>query len=92
MNQELEAFRDQLRQAGQPWSRRGVVTCGAGIVGLVVSEVAPSRAVVLAALLISVVVMMIGWAFLVIAFVKRRAWARAHPLIEPPLTIDAEPL
>ena len=90
MNEELEAFRDQLREAGQPWSRRGVVICGAGIIGLFVSQVAPSGVVALVSVLVSFTVMMVGWVFLVIAFIKRRRWARAQPLHEPPLSIDPE--
>ncbi|HEX4183386.1 MAG TPA: hypothetical protein VHY34_09010 [Caulobacteraceae bacterium] len=85
MNEELEAFRDALRQAGQPWSRRGVTTVGVGIVGLFVSQVAPWRQVAAASLLVSLAVVMVGWVFLVIAFIKRRRWARANPLIEPTL-------
>ena len=85
MNEELEAFRDELRQAGQPWSRRGVVVCGVGVVGLFLAQVAPGRWFILVALLLSFAVMMVGWVFLVIAFVKRRRWARAHPLHEPTL-------
>ena len=91
MNEDLEAFRDALRQAGQPWSRRGVATVGVGIIGLVVSEVAPWKMVVLAALLGSLPVIAVGWVFLVIAFIKRRQWAKAHPLHEPTLA-DPGPL
>jgi Flp pilus assembly protein TadB len=91
MNEELEAFRDALRQAGQPWSRRGVIICGAGIVGLLISQIAPSQPVVLVALAVSFAVMMVGWVFLVIAFLKRRRWARAQRLIEPPLSVDPDP-
>ena len=85
MNEELEAFRDALRQAGQPWSRRGIAVVGVGIVGLVVSQVAPWPAIALSALLTSAVVIMVGWVFLVIAFVKRRRWAKANPIHVPTL-------
>lgn len=85
MNEELEAFRDALRQAGQPWSRRGVTTVGAGIVGLLISQLAPWREVAATSLLIALAAIMVGWVFLVIAFVKRRRWAKANPLIEPTL-------
>jgi Flp pilus assembly protein TadB len=85
MNAELEAFRDALRQAGQPWSRRGVTTVGVGIVGLFVSQVAPWREVAAASLLISLAIVVVGWVFLIIAFVKRRRWAKANPLVEPTL-------
>jgi MFS family permease len=91
MNEELEAFKDALREAGQPWSRNGVRIVGAGIVGLFISQVAPWRWVVLVALLASFAVIMVGWVLLVIAFIKRRQWARAHPLQEPPLP-DPGPL
>jgi uncharacterized membrane protein HdeD (DUF308 family) len=86
MNEELEAFRDALRQAGQPWSRRGVTTVGAGIVGLLISQLAPWREVAAASLLIALAVIMVGWVFLVIAFVKRRRWTKANPLTEPTLS------
>jgi hypothetical protein len=85
MNEELEAFKDELREAGQPWSRNGVRIVGAGILGLFVSQVAPWRTVVVVALLASFAAIMVGWVFLVIAFIKRRQWARAHPLREPSL-------
>jgi hypothetical protein len=85
MNEELEAFRDALRQAGQPWSRRGIAVVGVGIVGLVVSQVAPWPLIALSALLASTVVILVGWVFLVIAFVKRRRWAKANPIHVPSL-------
>jgi hypothetical protein len=91
MNEELEAFKDALREAGQPWSRNGVKIVGAGVVGLLVSQIAPSRWVAVVALLASFTAIMVGWVFLVIAFIKRRQWARAHPLHEPPLP-DPGPL
>jgi len=85
MNEELEAFRDALRQAGQPWSRRGIAVVAAGFVGLVVSQVAPWPAVALSALLASVVAISVGWVFLVMAFFKRRRWAKANPIHVPTL-------
>ena len=85
MDQNIEAFRDQLRAAGQPWSRRGVFTCGAGVIGLLISNIAPSQPVSLVALIVSFAVMMVGWSFLVVAFVKRRRWSRAQRLTEPSL-------
>ena len=85
MSDELEAFRDALRQAGQPWSRRGVATVGVGIVGLVISQVAPWRVVDVVALLGSFAIIMVGWVFLVMAFFKRRRWAKANPIHEPTL-------
>ena len=91
MSEELEAFRDALRQAGQPWSRRGVATVGVGVVGLVVSQVAPWRMVDVVALLGSFAIIMVGWVFLVMAFFKRRRWAKANPIHEPTLA-DPGPL
>ena len=95
MNQELEAFRDQLRQAGQPWSRRGVMTVGAGVVGLLISQIAPTRIVGVPLLVVlalgSLAVIMVGWVFLVLAFLQRRRWAKANPLHEPTLA-DPGPL
>ena len=90
MNDELQAFRDALREAGQPWSRQGVVLVGAGILGWLIAQLVPAIWVVYVAL-ISAAAIMVGWVFLVIAFVKRRAWAKAQPLREPPLPFEAEP-
>ena len=93
MSDELEAFRDDLRRAGQPWSRRGVATVAAGIVGLVISQVAPTRwmVVLIAVALASAAVIMVGWVFLVIAFVKRRRWARENPIQAPALADPGAP-
>jgi hypothetical protein len=92
MNEDLEAFRDELQKAGQPWSQRGVQVCGLGVVGLLVSQVAPVKGggytLLVALALASLLAIIVGWVFLVMAFLKRRRWARAHPLVEPPLTID----
>ena len=33
----------------------------------------------------ALLVMGVGWAMLIIAFVRRRRWAKAHPQIAPPL-------
>jgi L-asparagine transporter-like permease len=90
MNEDLEAFRDALREAGQPWSRRGVGAVAIGIVGLVISQVAPSTSVFYVAIA-SAIVVMVGWVFLVLAFLKRRRWARANPIHVPTLA-DPGPL
>ena len=84
MSEDLEAFKDELRAAGQPWSRRGVTVVGVGVVGLLISQVAPTTLVIYLALA-SLAVIMVGWVFLVLAFVKRRRWAKARPLHMPSL-------
>jgi Flp pilus assembly protein TadB len=88
---ELAAFEAELRQAGQPWSRRGVATVAVGLAGLVVSQVAPWTVVALGALLIGVVAVSVGWVFLVIAFVRRRRWAKANPIHVPTLADPGSP-
>ena len=96
MNQELEAFRHALRQAGQPWSRRGVMTVGVGVVGLLVAQLiaalpsAHAATTFLLAEMASAAVVMVGWVFLIVAFVRRRAWAKAQRVHEPALPADPE--
>jgi hypothetical protein len=86
---ELDAFKAELRAAGQPWSRRGVWAAGAGIVFLTITQLAgqifPSAAYFFALLGLALALLTVGWAFFVVAFVKRRRWAKAHPVEDVPL-------
>ena len=84
MSPEAEAYQTELRQAGQPWSRRGVAVTGAGIVGLVIAQVAPTVWIEVL-FLVSLAMVAAGWVMLVVAFIRRRRWAAAHPIDVPPL-------
>jgi len=84
MTDDLKAFREALRAAGQPYSLWGGRIVGIGLALLVVAQVSPWRAI--AVLAVSLAVITVGWVLLIIAFVRRRRWAKAHPLREPPLS------
>ncbi len=92
MTDELKIFRDQLRAAGQPYSLWGVRTVGLGLAVLVainvLGTVRPNMLSQFGLLLLvlCVLALTIGWVMLIIAFVRRRRWAKAHPLQEPSLT------
>jgi hypothetical protein len=95
---ELDAFKRELAEAGQPWSRRGARTIGVGVVGLLVvqlspsagkatlwlTDIAPGAFYVLAGLAVALI--LAGWGMLVAAFVKRRRWVKAQNLAVPALT------
>jgi hypothetical protein len=82
---EAAAFRDALREAGQPWSRWGIRVAGAGILALLALQLAPSPPFALYALIGAVGVIAVGWAMLVVAFIRRRRWAKDHPIADIPL-------
>ena len=88
---ELKAFRDQLRAAGQPYALWGGRTIGLGLALLVVVQtlgmVQPTFLMRFGVLLMlaCLVTIAIGWAMLVVAFFRRRSWAKAYRLREPPL-------
>ncbi len=83
MSAELDAFRAQLHAAGHPYSLWGGRIFGVGLAFLVAGQVMSAYALLLVA--VAVVIMAIGWSLLVVAFVRRRRWSRAHPLVAPPL-------
>ena len=83
MSDDLKAFREALRAAGQPYSLWGGRIVGIGLALLVVAQVTPWRPI--AVLAGSLAVITVGWVLLIIAFVRRRRWAKAQPLREPPL-------
>jgi hypothetical protein len=84
---EIEAFRKALNEAGQPWSRWGVRVAGAGILALLALQIIANIPYAFYALLASVVVIAVGWALLIAAVVKRRRWAKDHPMQSIPLDI-----
>jgi hypothetical protein len=90
MTGEIDAFRAELRGAGQPWSRWGIWCSGLGMLLLVsaqlIGQLAPVAAWFFPVLGASLVLLAVGWVSLLVAFVKRRRWARAHPMILPGLS------
>jgi hypothetical protein len=90
MSSELQAFRDALRAAGQPYSQWGARIVGFGLLFLVAAQVLAIRQqatseLSLGLVALSLLVMAVGWAMLIIAFVRRRRWAKAHPMEPPPM-------
>ncbi|HKT54153.1 MAG TPA: hypothetical protein VJP88_06855 [Caulobacteraceae bacterium] len=88
MSEDLEVFLAELRAAGQPWNRWGVRGSFVGVMALIALQVAGVRDVgVLEGLFAAVVVLLAAsWACLLVAFVKRRRWEKAHPLVLPPFS------
>jgi hypothetical protein len=85
MSGEIQAFKAELRQAGQPWSGWGVFSFGVGLVGLLISQLVQTPMAVWLALG-SLAPVAAGWIFLVLAALKRRRWAKTHPIEVPALT------
>ena len=87
---ELADFRNALNAAGQPWSRWGVRLAGAGILALLALQLIPQVPYGLYALIGAVAVIAAGWAMLIMAMLRRRRWAKDHPIADAPS--DHEPL
>lgn len=85
MSDEAAEFRAALSAAGQPWSRWGVRTAGAGILALLALQVVPHVPYPLVALIAAVGVIAVGWVMLITAVLKRRRWYRDHPITDVPL-------
>ena len=94
MSSEIETFRKALRDAGQPWSRRGIWTAGAGIVLLAatqfVGQAAPFVIYFFPLLIGSTLLIAVGWVMLIVAVVRRRRWTKAQALAMPRLSDPAE--
>jgi Mn2+/Fe2+ NRAMP family transporter len=92
MTGEIDAFRAELRAAGQPWSRRGVISVAAGIVLLAVAQfvgqAAPVATYFFSVLLLAVVLVVVGWVMLILGMIRRRRWIRGQAMVMPTL---AEP-
>jgi hypothetical protein len=90
LTSEIETFRAELRAAGQPWSRRGVICSAAGIVILgaaqFVGQAAPFVLYFFPLLIGSVLLLAAGWTMLIVGVARRRRWARAHGLTMPQLS------
>jgi uncharacterized membrane protein HdeD (DUF308 family) len=82
---EIADFRAALREAGQPWSGWGVRIVGVGILALLALQIKPNIPYAFYALLVSVAVIAVGWVMLIMAMLKRRQWAKAHPIADVPL-------
>ena len=78
MTSEIEVFRAELKAAGEPWQKRGVQVVAVGFVGCwsLLPMVASSYALLL--LYLAIALFAGGWAMLIVAFLRRRRWAKAH--------------
>jgi uncharacterized membrane protein HdeD (DUF308 family) len=76
MSPETEAFRAELKAAGQPWQQRGVKVVAAGFVVLIGAQIFSSFALLL--LYAAITLIGVGWSFLILAFVRRRRWVKAR--------------
>ena len=84
---ELEAFRAELKAAGEPWQQRGVKTFFGGM-GLLLAAyllpmIAPSYIFPAAALGLSILTFAVSWGMLLLAAWRRRQWARANTPVLP---------
>ena len=93
MTDDIEAFRAALKAAGEPWQQRGIKVCAVGFVALVAAQLSAhfidQLAGVLAIFVIALIILGIGWAFLIVAFVRRRRWAKDHANLTLPDLSDA---
>jgi Flp pilus assembly protein TadB len=87
MTGELEAFRAELKAAGEPWQQRGIRIVLVGFGLLVVAQVVSAYA--LALLYLAVAVIAVGWAFMIVAFLRRRRWAKQRADLTLPDLPDA---
>jgi Flp pilus assembly protein TadB len=87
MTGELEAFRAELKAAGEPWQQRGIRIVLAGFALLVVAQVISAYAMLV--LYLAVAVIAVGWAFMIVAFLRRRRWAKDHANLTLPDLSDA---
>ncbi len=85
MTSELNDFRERLQAAGQPYSLWGFRICFVGFAFLLVAQIYGRYTFVM--LGVAVILLAIGWAALIVAFVRRRRWAKAQAadLIPPPM-------
>jgi uncharacterized membrane protein HdeD (DUF308 family) len=87
MASEIEAFRAELKAAGEPWQQRGIKVAAAGFVVLAVAQILSSYALLL--LYLAILLLLAGWGLLIVAFLRRRRWAKAHPIATAPDPTDA---
>ena len=90
---ELEAFRAELRAAGEPWQQRGVKVFFLGMAALlaayVLPMVAPSYVYPAGALGLAILLFAVSWGMLIKAAAARRRWAKGHtPDLPPPVLPD----
>ena len=82
---ELADFRNALSAAGQPWSRWGIRTVGAGVAALLALQLIPRVPYALYALIGAMFVVAAGWVMMIKAVLMRRRWAKANPVADVPL-------
>jgi hypothetical protein len=89
-DETLGDFLAQLRAAGQPWNRWGIWGSFVGVFTLLALQVAHVRDIGVLEGVFGVVIAVLAasWTCLIIAFVRRRRWEKAHPLVLPSM---AEP-
>ena len=93
---EVAAFRAELDAAGQPWSRIGVRTVGAGFIGCLLTLIGGSYVAFIfvermAFFVVSLLIIAVGWVFLIMGMLKRRQWAKSQALRMPPLSDPGGP-
>ena len=85
--EELEAFREALKAAGQPWQQRGVKTLflgmGALLAAYLLPMVAPSYIYPAGALVLSVILFGVSFGMMLKAASLRRRWAKTHTPVLP---------
>jgi hypothetical protein len=86
--EELGDFLAQLRAAGQPWNRWGIWGSFIGVFSLLALQVAHLHdiGVIEGVFVVVIAVLAVSWTCLIIAFVKRRRWEKAHPLTLPSMS------
>jgi hypothetical protein len=95
-DKEIAAFKADLDNAGQPWSRIGVRIIGVGFVGCLLNMIASEYVVFIFNIrfpifIVCLTVIAAGWVFLITAMLKRRQWAQAQALNMPPLSGPGAP-
>ena len=85
MTSEIDTFRAELSAAGQPWSRRGIWITGAGILLMAAAQVVQLASLFFPILMFSLALITVGWMCLIVGVVRRRRWAKAHPMVMPGL-------
>lgn len=87
---DIETFRTGLKAAGEPWRSRGLKVVAAGFVALVGAQILASGALLL--LCAAILLIGAGWTMLIVAFMRRRRWAKAQvlapPADDPPSLLD----
>ena len=85
--EELEAFRAELKAAGEPWQQRGVKIFFLGMASLLgaylLPMVAPSYVYPVGALALAIILFGTSGGMVITAAIERRRWATAHTPVVP---------